>query len=162
MLIKYFIVRRFCALSLFRKHPVIMAQWKCLKKGGGVQTSRSLTLYQLLATAISNLISCSIREYEISDEVKKDNVRFDNYSQARLLADIDTIMLRSLKMAITFVKSKVNTRLYIKHLAQNFLWLITNIWKEVLLMMSENQCLYKRWLIAVGCRWWARRTSLNT
>lgn len=61
------------------------------------RTLQGRFLCQLLATAISNLISCRIREYEKSDEAKKDNVRFDNYSQARLLADLDTIMLTSFK-----------------------------------------------------------------
>lgn len=61
------------------------------------RTLQGRFLCQLLATAISNLISSRIREYEKSDEAKNDNVRFDNYSQARLLADLDTIMLTSFK-----------------------------------------------------------------
>lgn len=61
------------------------------------RTLQGRFLCQLLATAISNFISGRIREYEKSDAAKSDNVRFDNYSQARLISDLDTIMLTSFK-----------------------------------------------------------------
>ena len=38
-----------------------------------------------------------IRYYEKSDEAKKENVRFDKYSQSNMLAGLDTIMLTSFK-----------------------------------------------------------------
>ena len=61
------------------------------------RTLQGRFLCQLLATSISNCIACRIREYEKSEAAKKDNIRFDNYSQARLLADLDTIMLTSFR-----------------------------------------------------------------
>lgn len=61
------------------------------------RTLQGRFLCQLLATAISNFISGRIREYEKSDAAKNDNIRFDNYSQARLISDLDTIMLTSFK-----------------------------------------------------------------